>query len=422
MQNKSLKAVQADVRALRQDLHAADDEKIRRVIAVLDEVADPRVNQAILDPLRSRLASLNPSRPLQFSRLLFMPLDPLIVPAPQWRPDEPSVPRTALMPLARIVRAALGSERIFIDRTIAGRSTGDTQAVALAGEALWPRAAEILADAPAPADWAETGLAPKVYQPLAQAIGAVLRRGPHLYQLRRDHDVGIQDGNEQAIDAILQGITLASEQGCALIARLVLVQSPHAAPLLRRFVSSGQDQGGGRMVREAIDRGTEEMLSAMEDEAGFASEIQTIALANAGPQVRRIVTFLREVENDPGFAADRPRLHAIRQKLDDACQARFSNGLNAELLAPLAEAPGPIGGAGQTRMESCSRDLRALETEARKVGGAARYDRLLQEATDAVMAAAAAGTLTPVRRLRLIEILAGAEAAAELYEKENGRG
>ena len=63
-----------------------------------------------------------------------------------------------------------------------------------------------------------------------------------------------------------------------------------------------------------------------------------------------------------------------------------------------------------------------METEARKVGGAANYDRLLKEATDAVMEAAVAGTLTPVRKLRLIEILAGPEAAAELYERESGWG
>jgi hypothetical protein len=52
------------------------------------------------------------------------------------------------------------------------------------------------------------------------------------------------------------------------------------------------------------------------------------------------------------------------------------------------------------------------------VGGAANYDRLLLEASAAVMEAAAAGTLTPVRKLRLIEILAGPEAAAALYEQE----
>jgi hypothetical protein len=213
MRNESLKAARAEVRALRQDLRAADDEKIRRVIAILDEVADPRVNQAILDPLRARLGPLNLVRPLRFSRLLFIPLGPLIVPAAQWRPDEPSVPRTALAPLARIVRAGLGSEAIFIDRTIAGRGTDATQAITLAGEALWPRAADILAVAPAPEDWPETGLPLKVYQPLARAISAVLRRGPPLHLLRRDHDVGVLDSNEQAVNAILQGITLSRSRG-----------------------------------------------------------------------------------------------------------------------------------------------------------------------------------------------------------------
>jgi hypothetical protein len=63
-----------------------------------------------------------------------------------------------------------------------------------------------------------------------------------------------------------------------------------------------------------------------------------------------------------------------------------------------------------------------LETEARKVGGAATYDRLLMQASEAVVEAAAAGTLTPVRKLRLIEILAGPEVAEELYRKEHADG
>jgi hypothetical protein len=415
-----VKPAQADVRALRHELGAADDEKIKRVAEILDQVADPRVNQAILDPLRARLASLNLVRPLRFSRLLFLPLDPLIVAASHWRLDEPAVPRTALAPMARLVRAGLGSEMVFIDRTIAGRKTDATQAIALAGEALWPRAAEILAAAPAPADWTEAGLSLKVYDLLAQAISAVLRRGPSLYELRRDHDIGVLETNEPAVNAVLQGISAESELGCAMIARLILLQSPQAAPLLRRFVTSGQDKAGGRMVRDAIDRGMEEMLAAMESGSGFTEDIQNVALANAGTQVRRIVSFLREIEEGPGFAADRPRLHAIRKKLDEACRERFSEGLNIGLLAPLAEAPGPIDGANQTKMESTSRDLRALETEARKVGGAVNYDRLLKEATDAVMEAAAAGTLTPVRKLRLIEILTGPEKAADLYQQENG--
>ncbi len=163
------------------------------------------------------------------------------------------------------------------------------------------------------------------------------------------------------------------------------------------------------------------MLSDMESDDGLTEEISRGALANVGTVVRRITTFLREIE-EAGAAADRPRLHAIRQKLDVACRERFSDGLSTGLLTPLAGAAGPMDGAGQLLMESCGRELRELETEARKVGGAATYDRLLMQASEAVVEAAATGTLTPVRKLRLIEILAGPEVAEELYRKEHAAG
>jgi hypothetical protein len=418
MTQPSLHAAQPAVRALRQDLSAADDQKIKRVIAMLDDVADPKMNQALLDPLRVRLASLNLLRPLRFTRLMFLPLDPVIVAPRDWQPDEPSVPRTALAPLARIVHNGLGPEAIFIDKTIAGRKTDAIQAIALAGEALWPRAAEVLAASVPPDDWVDCGLSIKAFQPLTRAIAAVLRRGPQLRWLLRDGEVGVFESAEQAIADILKDIGKEPPEGCALIARLILLQSPHAAPLLRRFVASGADQAAKTMVRRAIDQGTEQMLSDMESDAGLSEEISRGPLANAGAMVRRISTFLHEIEEDSGASIDRPRLHAIRKKLDQACRERFSDGLNTGLLTPLAGASGPVDGNSQILMESCGRELRELETAARKVGGAANYDLLLEEATAAVMEAAAAGTLTPVRKLRLIEILSGPEAAAALYQQE----
>ena len=407
----------AGVREVRQNLRVADDRKIKRVIAMLDDVADPTMNQTLLDPLRLRLASLNLVRPLRFARLLFLPLDPLIVSARDWKPGEPLVPRTALMPIGRIVRAGLGSEAIFIDKTIARQKTDATQAILLAGEALWPRAGDILATAGAPSDWDESGLPVKLFEPLARAISAVLRRGSQLRNLLRDGEVGFVDSAEQCVADILHNIDKETDDGCALIVRLILLQSPHAAPMLRRFIASSRDAAAKSMVRQAIDRGTEEMLSDMESSGGLAEEISRGALANVGAVVRRITTFLREIEED-GAAADRPRLHAIRQTLDVACRERFTDGLSTGVLTPLATTGGPVDGAGQMLMESCIRELRELETEARKVGGAANYDRLLMQASEAVAEAAAAGALTPVRKFRLIEILAGPEVAEELYRKE----
>ncbi len=182
---------QAGVRAVRQDLRVADDQKIKRVIAMLDDVADPTVNRTLLDPLRVRLASLNLMRPLRFTRLLFLPLDPLIVEPRDWKPGEPLVPRSVLAPIGTLVRKGLGGEAIFIDKTIAKQKTDAAQAILLAGEALWPRAAEILAAAPAPSDWDESGLPVKLFEPLARAISAVLRRGVQLRNLLRDGEVGV---------------------------------------------------------------------------------------------------------------------------------------------------------------------------------------------------------------------------------------
>ena len=178
MTQPALNAAQPAVRALRHDLSVADDRKIKRVIAMLDDVADPKVNQALLDPLRVRLASLNLVRPLRFTRLLFLPLDPVIVAPRDWQPDEPSGAAKRSGASAQIVRDGLGVEAIFIDKTIAGRKTDAIQAIALAGEALWPRAAEVLAAAAPPEDWAESGLPIKAFQPLTRAIAAVLAPRP----------------------------------------------------------------------------------------------------------------------------------------------------------------------------------------------------------------------------------------------------
>src|ERR1700677_1689403 len=162
-----------DVGDLRPVLLQADDRKIRRVLAVVDNVSDPAVNKALLDPLRPRLASLKPVRPLRFARLLFIPIDPLTVPARAWRSGDPTVPRTALAVIAATVRTGLGELASVIDKIIAGRKVDAIQAVTEAGNALWPRAAEILVAAPIPAEWTETGLPHSAYKPLAASIAAV---------------------------------------------------------------------------------------------------------------------------------------------------------------------------------------------------------------------------------------------------------
>jgi len=296
MRNDPDDQAKRSVRALRDELRDADDGKIRRVLAIVDEAADPTFNQKLLGSLRPRLAMLRPARPTRFARLLLMPLDSLIVPAPAWRPGEPVLPRTILASVIETVRAGLGGDTGVIDKIIAGCGRDEALALTRAGEALWPRAAEILAAAPLPAGWPETGLRPEIWPHLAQSIAAVLRRASQLRRLARDQELGAVELDEDQVNVILRHTAGEPPEACAMIVHLILVRAPHAAQLLRRIVSSNRSPAEKIVLRQAIDRAMERMLSGMEVPAAFTHDIGVAGLAGATAQLRQMTTLLREIE------------------------------------------------------------------------------------------------------------------------------
>jgi hypothetical protein len=408
--------------ALRPGLLQAADHKIRQVLEVVDRVTDPAINQALLETLRPRLATLRPVRPLRLTRLLFIPLDPLTVPLRGWRQSDPTVPRPALGPIAKIVRCGLGDLSSVIDGLIAGRKSDATDTITRAGELLWPRAAEILATAQPPADWADSGLAIAAFRHLASGIAAVLRRAVQLRGLALDEQQGGLTLDAGALADILSDIANEPQPGSGMIARLILVQIPQALPLLGQMASAGRTQEDGDRLQAAVDDAIEAVLTGMERDHGFGDTISRGGLAEAESDVRRVLTLLREVEAGRSFAEHRSRLNAVRKKLDMACKARFARAVNDGLVATLATATGPVDGSAQTALESVARELRKLEVTARKAGDPASYDALLRTAAEAVLMAADAGTLTPMRKYRLIEILAGSDAAEALYVKASRGG
>jgi hypothetical protein len=155
----------------------------------------------------------------------------------------------------------------------------------------------------------------------------------------------------------------------------------------------------------------------MEDAKGFDAEILRAQPRGAGQEVRRIGALLRDIDSEPDVARHRPRLKSIRLKLDQACRTCFGEALIEGFVTPLTAAAAPLTAMQQTRIEGQIRDLRALETAARKIGGATVYDALLEQAATTARSAAATGVLTPVRHMRLVEILAGPEAAEALYPR-----
>ena len=403
---------------MRLELAEAEDEKIRRIVALLDQQASPNAD-AILSPLRPRLGALRLPRPLRFDRLLFLPCNPLIVPTPGWRPGDPTIPRGALLSIARIVRAGLGPMAEEIDHLIAGQSTAAEAVITLTGDRLWPRAADILALVPSPLEWEATGLPATTYPNLARAIAAVLRRAPRLRGLVQDTAVGAVIPGEGAIHGLMGDIAVESPEGCGMVVALILGQLPNAATLLRRLLGAGRGATEKLVLRQALDAGVDCVLTDMEGPSGFAGGVSRAPLSAAGSEVRRITALLGDIENESDSSKHRPRLREIRIKLDQACRARFTAGLTDDLVTPLAISAGPVGATAQTQFEDVARDLRALESAARRVSGAGIYDSLLDMAAKAVQVAAAAGVLTPMRKLRLVEILAGPEAAEAMYHQDN---
>ena len=430
--------------ALRADLLDADDAKIRQIVALLEASAEPGVRQAVLEPLRRRLSSLKPPRLLRFTRLLFMPLDGLIVPPAEWKPGQATIPRSALEAISRTVQAGMGDEARAIEVMIDGHHTDEAEIVSRAGVAAWGRAGEILRGLPAPLGWADTGLPEPLYAPLARAIATVLRSASALRELERDVEIGVLQPDEQAIRDIVAslsgepapgggvisnapgggvmsnapgGTMVMNAPGGTMVFKLLLRRLPHVVPRLRQLIILSGTTPERAMLQTAMDQGTEALLADMEDRSELTEGLREGVFSAVGTEVQRIATLLRDIDQDPVAARHRARLGGIRKKLDEVCRERFVEGVTNGLVGPLAGATAALDSAGQKQMESFARDLRTIETAGRKLGNSAAYDALLEKASEAVQAAVRQGSIGTMGAVRLVEILAGPEKAEAIYRK-----
>jgi hypothetical protein len=405
-----------DARTIRRELEAVQAAKLLRVVAVIDAMGDRGTADALLIPLRARLARLRPPRLLRFERLLFQPLDPVIVPGPCWQPDSPTIPRHALRPIAQTVRSALGARATEIDALIGGCSGSDHGAPARIGGLLWPEAADALAAAvsaggPAPSAWVDAGLRPALFTPMVQAIGTVW----HWHCRLQAIELNAGGIDHAAIAAVVAGIAHEPILTQAMMMALLLTRLPRAASLLQSCIgalAAGPEQAALRTAgTRAIDG-----LTAQLQGGGLEAQVAGTCLADAAPEVRRLATLLDELLARATTPTRRAGIDAMRQRLDTSCRARFQSGLLDDLLTPLQVRTEVIDGPVQTGFEATARSLRDLETEARRIGGAELYDALLGSATQVLQLAATQGVLTLPRQVRLVEILNGPEAAMALLD------
>jgi hypothetical protein len=390
---------------VRHQLGQARDEHLAQVVALVDALPQRGAADALIAPLRPRLALLAPMRPVTAMRLMFSPLDPVIVPGPGWRPGLPAVPRLALGCLGAAVMARIGPVAEAVQGMIAGMSPqAATAAGARVGVTLWPAAAAVLDALPVPPDWTETaGLPLGCYDAIRANVAAVLHQAVRLERLAM-----VDPG--PCIGAILADAQTRNPATVAIVLAVLLSHGAAATVLTKGAGSAGAVPGGLAALPSAVldaaavhaldraDRLLDTVLPAvgLRAAAGHAGDVAALVDAVETPACR------------PGLRAQAGR---TRQAADQACQARLSQAVQHEML-PKLDGP-PLDDTAMEGLEGVARDLRRLGRAGRRLGSPAAYDALLKRAAQEIGAAPGAG-LGRMDRLRLAELLVGAPAAMRL--------
>ncbi len=400
----------AEIRALNRHLVSAQDAKILKVVAMVDALPHRGEADNLIEPLRARLAQLRPGRPLAAGRLLFMPLDPVLVPAPQWQRGALTVPRTVVPCLIRQVAAMDPALVADIGAQVASGYTDDLALILRAGPPLWARAAELLADSRPPADWVDaTGLQLADHAALRRMVVSVLRQAPAIArQVPRNPPDRVAIGElltEAAAEPETLGVLISVMMHWipSAAAMILSITSAHAAPT-------------GLPGRTATERAVEHVLDSIEADPVVAPDG-----APGLDKLRRTVAMLDELSEG---SADRParsaRIAATRARIDTTCRSRFETSLQARVLAPLA-ATLPQEAEASEALEDAARDLRRFEQVARRINNSDAYDRMLRNTRPLLSPRPGDDAQARVDRLRLAEILLGPEQALQMLveaEKE----
>jgi hypothetical protein len=390
------------LRHLQRALLTTSDQQLARIVGVLDKLEGRGGADALIAPMRGRLAQLRPARPLTFARLLFIPIDPLLVPGPVWTRGRLGVPRTALLPMAAQARAELRELADEVDAMIRGGRADDAALVRRAGTLLWPAAAAVLDRIGPPTDWLEaTGLGGAEYATIARCAASVLSEAVWIHATIRASTEGLGPDADE-LRAWLEAATSRHPEPPGALLAVLLARLPEAVVLIESTPS--QPVRSAAQAEPAIDF----LLDRLE-----ASPQPSPDPIEAEAEVQRAVALLNSLET-PGPSqrpSRKPRTEQLRRRLDERCRARFAENLARQVLTPLTETTVP---GDMESLEEAARGLRRLELVGRQLGGEEHYDRMLRTAARQV---GEDGPGSRVERARLVEILAGTDAALTLLRR-----
>ena len=391
----------AETRHLIHALACASDMALAQVIEILDRLPDRSEADRLLDAARPRLRQIKPSRSLQFTRLLFLPLDGAISDARDWQKGDARLPRSALPAIAEALRLAMGGEAEQLEATFSGKFFHDTAAVDRAGRNLWAAAARLAPSLKPGLRWERTGLREADFAPLVQLASGVWQHAGPLWSAIQLAGWGPP---EEAVRAALSPWVGENSPsfGIAL------------ATLMQKAISPGQ------VAREA---------ARLSDKAGSIADaavddwLEKARVHLPGEDLVTAATFaesfgraFQDMENAPTTRNPRrgARLLQLRQEAEVTCRLAYEEGLETHFMRQL-----PILCTSATpelilAMEGQARALRRLEGVGMRYGIDPGYDSASKRIAAALEAARQnlePGGMTRLDLARLAEILLGPEAA-----------
>ncbi|MCA3340579.1 MAG: hypothetical protein INF90_18850 [Roseomonas sp.] len=394
----------AETRHLMHALAAASDMALKNVVEILDRLPDRLEADRLLDAARPRLRQIRPLRSLQFTRLLFLPLDGAIADNADWKRDDTRLPRAALTGIAEALRNAMGKDAEVLEASMVGRTFQDTGAVDRAGDLLWKRAASLAPELKPGPRWASSGLRQDDFAPLVKLAASVWRHAPGLWAAIKLAGWGPPD------EAVRTALTpLAAEGTTALAVGLTTLLQKATSPGLVAMAASSLSDQAGIIADAALDEWLANARVTLpgEDLVAAASLAETFGRA------------FQDLENAPPTRNPRrgERLIQLRQEAEITCRLAYEDGLAEEIFRKLPLLASAATPEQVTALEGQARALRRIELIGRRYGIDHGYDgaakRIVQALNETKQHLTSLG-LTKLDLARLGEILLGPEAALDL--------
>lgn len=419
---------------LKADGANTDPQKLAEIFLLADRLDERERFEPLLDMLRPRLRTISDriARPASLGRVLFLPIEYLLVPSSSWRAGHLTIPRSALQPVIQMLPLALGADHPRLASELVGRTMKDIDALMGVGDILWPRMSQVLlgvaqgqTELPSPRN---LPMSEAMFRRFCRAMGEPLSVGGLLAEivLKEPTAERFADLAETALVAMAG---LSSPDAVRRIALICLIscgrrQLPPSflsAVLRRANVSDGEDVLAPALAAtiEALEMSIEAEFRVLES-APLDLSRRAVALAD------RIATALEDrlLARTPERAREVKALamrceelfrNVIDQAISDICRKRL------EELAQASE----VRDADIAELERSTRSLVDVIRAVRMLSPRASWPEAVCQHGAAQMIAFGKSLPSgcPPNRLgrrdvaRLVEILAGPDTAITL---ENG--